>query len=60
MKVWLTIEPNPEEIDDLLNPKEEEGVSKTPLRAMIHHAYCIMMLGNEVSLKVTTLKRDYT
>ena len=59
MKAWLTVEPTKEEIDDLLEPEKGEGVSKTPLKSLIDHAYCLMMLGHEVSLKITTMKRDY-
>lgn len=60
MKVWMTIEPNKEEVQDLIFPDKKEGVSKTPLKAVIDHAYLLMELGHEVTLKVTTMKRrDY-
>lgn len=59
MKIWLTIEPNKEEVQALVIDKME-GVSKTPLKAVIDHAYILMDMGHEVSLKVTTMKRrDY-
>lgn len=57
MKAWFTIEPNMEEIDALLSPEKGEGECKTPLKAVIDEAYCLMMLKHEVSLKITTMKR---
>lgn len=57
MKAWLTIEPNKEEIDDLLSPEKGEGECKTPLKSVIDQAYCLMMLKHEISLKITTMKR---
>lgn len=59
MKLWITIEPNRDEIDDLLKKKAEGEVAlgcKPPLKAMIDHAYCMMLLKHEVSLKITTMK----
>lgn len=56
MKAWITIEPNKEERQDLLEIGKAEGVSKTPLKAVIDHAYLLMELGHEVSLKITTMK----
>lgn len=56
MKAWITIEPNKEERDELLIGKSKEGECKTPLKAVIDHAYCLMTLGHEVSLKITTMK----
>jgi len=53
MKVWLTIEPTKEEIDDLL---VREGKSKTLLRSLIDRAYCLMSDGEEVTLKITNRK----
>ena len=44
MKFWLTIEPTQEELTDLLMEKEE-GVSKTPLKAVINHAICLMSMA---------------
>ena len=56
MKAWLTVEPNQEEIADLLSPRKSEGVSKTPLRDLIDRAYGLMLLGHEVTLKITNMK----
>ena len=58
MKAWLTIEPNKEEVDALLSPEKKEGDVKTPLEAVINHAYCLMTLGHEVSMKITTMRRE--
>jgi len=55
MKIWMTVEPDPEEIDALL--QKLEGVSKTPLGEMIIHGCLLMSNGHEVSLKITTMKR---
>jgi len=57
MKAWLTIEPNKEEVDNLLDPEKNHVDVKTPLEAVINHAYVLMTLGHEVSLKITTMKR---
>jgi len=57
MKAWITIEPNKEERNDLLEISGKgEGECKTPLKSVINHAYLLMELGNEVSLKITTMK----
>lgn len=58
MKAWLTIEPNKEEVQDLIFPEKKEGDVKTPLEAVIEHAYLLMELGHEVSLKITTMRRE--
>ncbi|MBA7493928.1 hypothetical protein ES702_04494 [subsurface metagenome] len=56
MKLWITLEPDEKEILELTKVKAE-GVSKTPLKSMMGHAYLLMEIGHEVSLKVTTMKR---
>ena len=58
MKVWLTVEPNPEEVARLLEPKEL-GELKTPIEDLIDRAYGLMIMDNQVSLKITNMKRDY-
>jgi len=58
VRAWFTLEPTREEIDSLLAPdkgKKVEGVSETPLKWVIKQAYCLMSLGHEVTLKVTTM-----
>ena len=59
MKVWMTMEPTRQEVTNLIIHDKKEGVSKTPLQAVIDHALLLMNDGHEVSLKVTTMKRDY-
>ena len=57
MRFWLTIEPTKEELDDLLlNMEKDEGVSKTPLKAVIKHAVCLMsMAENQGKLTLATI-----
>ena len=54
MKVWLTIEPTLKEVSELLTQERIEGVSKTPLRDLVDRAYGLMIMGAEVTLKITT------